>query len=566
LLISLSFLILTHLVICQTFTSARDGVFDDDNTWVGGAAPNDKFGGSTVVNINHDVTFDQEINVEDNAVLNISGSGSLKNIAQNKKFKVVDNGTVNAVRDMIVGHFDVEDNGSFTIDGSFSSQELHIKDNSTSVFNGSVLAKKNFEVKDGGSITLNGPSVFEDGVDIKDDAIINTGANGVITAEKDVKIEDDATVNFEGNLIVDGDLEIKDDVSFTSNGTILVENDFLLKDDVSVTLNSDLRVNDDLEPGDDINLTINANAYIADDLKSSGDANITIGPNSIVQIVDVLDHDGATLTINGALIAQGLGNTNESVNDATINGSGLLQIGGVGIYNNGTISGSLDVCSGTGTSPFTGGGVSGGATICSNSGANFPIIPGAPLAIDLISFDATLNENKEVDLVWITSSELNNDYFTIERSNEDLNFIAIEHIPGEGTINEIKEYNYTDKEPIKGKSYYRLKQTDFDGKSETFDMVSVVFESEAEIEVVLYPNPSNGSDNIFLKVPSSEGENFNVLINDLLGRDFISDLTFIEQNDHTLIIIDFDKQLPKGYYLINIVIKGEIITKKLVVE
>jgi len=51
-----------------------------------------------------------------------------------------------------------------------------------------------------------------------------------------------------------------------------------------------------------------------------------------------------------------------------------------------------------------------------------------------------------------------------------------------------------------------------------------------------------------------------------LGRDFISDLTFIEQNDHTLIIIDFDKQLPKGYYLINIVIKGEIITKKLVVE
>ena len=94
-----------------------------------------------MVNINHDVTFDQEINVEDNAILNISASGSLKNIAQNKKFKVVDNGTVNAVGDMIVGHFDVEDNGSF------SSQELHIKDNSTSVFNGSVLAKKILKLK-----------------------------------------------------------------------------------------------------------------------------------------------------------------------------------------------------------------------------------------------------------------------------------------------------------------------------------------------------------------------------------------------------------------------------------
>ena len=57
---------------------------------------------------------------------------------------MVDNGNVNAVGDMIVGHFDVEDNGGFTIDGRFSSQELHIKDNSTSVFNGSVLAKKKY--------------------------------------------------------------------------------------------------------------------------------------------------------------------------------------------------------------------------------------------------------------------------------------------------------------------------------------------------------------------------------------------------------------------------------------
>ena len=196
----------------------------------------------------------------------------------------------------------------------------------------------------------------------------------------------------------------------------------------------------------------------------------------------------------------------------------------------------------------------------------FPLIPAAPLPISLIDFYAALNENDQVELIWVTEGELNNDYFTIERSDENLNFVAIEYIPGVGTTNETKEYNYTDKEPIKGKSYYRLKQTDYDGKSETFDIVSVILESEADIEVVLYANPSNGRDNIFLKVPTSAGENFNVLINDLLGRDFISDLTFIEQNDHTLIIIDFESQLPKGYYLINIVIKGEVITKKLVVE
>ena len=310
-------------------------------------------------------------------------------------------------------------------------------------------------------------------------------------------------------------------------------------------------------------MVINANAYIAGDAEFKDNVDITVGPNSIVQITDELKNsDNSELTINGAMAAA---NGKENKDNGVINGTGLLQVDG-GFNNQGTISGSLDVCNSGGTNPFSSGGVSGSSSVCSNGAINFPIIPGAPLPISLIDFDATLNESDQVELIWVTAGELNNDYFTIERSDENLNFVAIEYIPGVGTTNETKEYNYTDKEPIKGKSYYRLKQTDYDGKSETFDIVSVILESEADIEVVLYPNPSNGRDNIFLKVPTSAGENFNVLINDLLGRDFISDLTFIEQNDHTLIIIDFESQLPKGYYLINIVIKGEIITKKLVVE
>ncbi len=66
---------------------------------------------------------------------------------------------------------------------------------------------------------------------------------------------------------------------------------------------------------------------------------------------------------------------------------------------------------------------------------------------------------------WETASEINNDYFTLERAGEDLNFDEVARQNGTGTTKEPQAYSAIDPYPYAGMSYYRLKQTDFDGTS-----------------------------------------------------------------------------------------------------
>jgi len=85
-----------------------------------------------------------------------------------------------------------------------------------------------------------------------------------------------------------------------------------------------------------------------------------------------------------------------------------------------------------------------------------------PLPIELLSFDATLIED-QVHLDWITLTEINNDFFTVERSKEGLIFEEVAIVPGAGNSNVQRIYSSIDHEPYQGISYYRLKQTDYNG-------------------------------------------------------------------------------------------------------
>ena len=124
-----------------------------------------------------------------------------------------------------------------------------------------------------------------------------------------------------------------------------------------------------------------------------------------------------------------------------------------------------------------------------------------PLPIELISFTATKNENV-VDLKWVTASEINNDYFTVERSSDGINFEPILTQNGAGNSSSILNYSDVDRNPINGVSYYRLKQTDYDGKYEYSDVISISFSNENEF--LIYPNPSNG--NFYISNNDSNGQ------------------------------------------------------------
>ena len=110
-------------------------------------------------------------------------------------------------------------------------------------------------------------------------------------------------------------------------------------------------------------------------------------------------------------------------------------------------------------------------TINGSSGSN------TALPVELLFFNATLN-GKVVDLTWSTASELNNDYFTVERSVDGFNWENVVQVSGAGTTNQTTNYSDADTRPYNGLSYYRLKQNDLDGEFSYSDIVSVVVDTE----------------------------------------------------------------------------------------
>lgn len=96
------------------------------------------------------------------------------------------------------------------------------------------------------------------------------------------------------------------------------------------------------------------------------------------------------------------------------------------------------------------------------------------LPIELISFSAAVKD-LYVEMNWTTASEINNDFFTIERSPDMVSWEVIGFMQGAGHSNNMLSYTFTDMMPKQGLAYYKLKQTDYDGKSEYFSPLTVMY-------------------------------------------------------------------------------------------
>jgi hypothetical protein len=151
--------------------------------------------------------------------------------------------------------------------------------------------------------------------------------------------------------------------------------------------------------------------------------------------------------------------------------------------------------------------------ICGNNGI---IGSDVVLPIELIEFNAKENEST-VELNWATGSEINNDFFTIERSSNAKDFEKIGSISGNGNSNSKIEYNFEDNSPLKGISYYRLRQTDFDGKTTVSDMIPINFNLKRSTSITIFPNPSNG-ENTQLLLSNLETEISTLQIYDYSGK------------------------------------------------
>lgn len=110
-----------------------------------------------------------------------------------------------------------------------------------------------------------------------------------------------------------------------------------------------------------------------------------------------------------------------------------------------------------------------------------------PLPIELSSFSAR-PVAEQVYLDWSTASETNNEFFTIEKSIDGIEFKSIGTEDGKGDSDVRNDYQFIDENPQAGVNYYKLKQTDFDGKFEYSNVVSIKFERNNS--TYLFPNPA----------------------------------------------------------------------------
>jgi len=187
------------------------------------------------------------------------------------------------------------------------------------------------------------------------------------------------------------------------------------------------------------------------------------------------------------------------------------------------------------------------------------------LPIELIDFKV-LCEGGKVEISWTTASEENNDYFEIQRSKDGVEFNTIITAGGAGNSSSIVDYFEIDYDPLEEISYYRLKQVDFNGDSETFNIVPNQCFGQNEPATSLFPNPvSVGDESVNLFLEGFENQEVLVFLRDITGKEYYSKVT-ITKNENELIAIPLDLNIPPGNYIVTASSNNSIYSKVLVIK
>ena len=185
---------------------------------------------------------------------------------------------------------------------------------------------------------------------------------------------------------------------------------------------------------------------------------------------------------------------------------------------------------------------------------------GGLLPVTLSNFDATLNDGV-VNIVWTTQTEIDNDYFTVERTQDAIEYEDVTEVLGAGNSIVRIDYSATDEEPLYGTSYYRLKQVDYDGTFNYSDIVAI--ENN-------YTNLSNfnvyyDGQNIQIRYELDNVVNYSVMVYDISGKLVYNGILngYVGNNSE---VIPFNKSLVSGVYSINIIDGNQVFSKNILIN
>ena len=165
------------------------------------------------------------------------------------------------------------------------------------------------------------------------------------------------------------------------------------------------------------------------------------------------------------------------------------------------------------------------------------------LPIELIDFEATVFLDRTVQLQWKTLTELRNDYFLIERSEDGMLWESLAEIDGAGTSISELSYHWDDRNPFRSTSYYRLKQVDFDGQFKYSSIVFVIMNENSK-QLLVYPNPFTE----IIAVEANDLDHSTLKFIDLTGQNVMDRVTLVNSNQTNVLFSTV--HLPSGVYFI----------------
>ena len=180
------------------------------------------------------------------------------------------------------------------------------------------------------------------------------------------------------------------------------------------------------------------------------------------------------------------------------------------------------------------------------------------LPINLLSINGHNEQNVNI-VNWVTSSEINNSHFDIERSEDGIEFTKIGEIKSAGNTTVNTNYSFTDKAPFNGTNYYRLKQWDFNGEFQYSKIISIENKSKKQ-GFTIYPNPAIG--NITVQSATTKTYNRTVEVVDIIGKKVTS--VTLSANQNTIKINT--QNIFNGVYFVRVNDGNEMIIEKLVIN
>jgi len=359
--------------------------------------------------------------------------------------------------------------------------------------------------------------------------VLNVQAGSTLTVNGNLTLSNSGgTINVYGTLVVTGTLSSSSNFNIFPGGTVQVagstyvynNNAFIVGTGTAPPPNANFVAESDVNfSSGGGGMTVNQNGRVV----VYGNVNSTSG-GTVLQV-----NNGGQMYVNGNISMTGNGDNINSNNTSPY-----------GLFVNGTTT--VNTAQGGTASNYIGT-KSSMQTTDPGFYAWVKAQPNSPLPVTLLFFSIESVAASGITLVWETATELNFNYFVIEKSVDGHLFSSIGQVDGHGTSQTLHRYVFYDDNPLIGDNYYRLKAVDFDGVEEIFQVVVGQYQSVRT--AAIYPNPlSDGPLHVDLNF---EGTDTTVTLTDVNGI-VRAVSSFPGQSQ-----LSFPVVVPPGVYIVSVV-------------